>query len=95
VTHSRDQKTTEERSGPPVAQPGSRPNAEVLTKTNVTHMVIDAGVVVVDADVLRRAADLIADYPGLERRAYERGVLRGFADGWDQRGNYEAERGAA
>ena len=51
--------------------------------------------VVVDAGVLLAAADLIAAQGQRERLAFERGTLRGFGQGWDQRGVYDAERGAS
>ena len=91
MTPTRDQRTTKNRGGP---QKG-RPNARVPARTNVTATLRHDSDVAVDVSVLQAAADLIADCGDLERQAYERGVLHGFGLGWEQRGEYEAERGRA
>jgi hypothetical protein len=91
VAPIRDKKTTEKRGGP---QEG-RSNAQVPGRTNVTTMVTDVGDVVVDVNVLRAAADLIAGRGELDQRAYGRGRLDGFADGWRCGLKAGAERGRA
>jgi hypothetical protein len=91
VTPTRDKKTTEKRSGPREG----RPNAEVPARTNVRAIVNDGGDVTVEVSTLRAAADLIAGRGELDQRAYERGRLDGFADGWRCGLKAGAERGRA
>ncbi len=44
-----------------------------------------------DSSIIATLALVIAE----RHEAWEQGVLEGFADGWEQRGAYEAERVAA
>ena len=88
------------RSGPQVAQPGSRPESQALAKApNVTDMVAHDGdaatQVAVELGVLRVAAGLIASQAERERQAYEHGVLFGFSRGWTLGLEAGAERGCA
>ena len=95
------------RNGPgPVSDPGPPPKTETHAQGHrftaekeappvptTVHGTAD-NCVVVDADVLVAAAELIAGRGDLERSAYERGVLYGFAQGWEQGLSAGLERAA-
>ena len=76
----------------------SLPGTRRTTTTKEADVLIVHGTadncVVVDADVLVAAAELIAGRGDLERSAYERGVLYGFAQGWEQGLSAGLERAA-
>jgi hypothetical protein len=98
VTPARDPKTTEnERRGP------RRGHAnEVPARTDVSAIIKDGCGVAVEAEAWNCCAACGHDPVTALRQvlaerheAWRAGILEGYGRGWDQRGEYEAERGRA
>jgi hypothetical protein len=77
---------------PPGHEPDSRLASHITAATPPPQ---GQTTICIVADLVATAVDLIAEKGARERQAYERGVLYGVGQGWDQRGAYETDRGAA